>query len=274
LFIKMVIVSDAVRDAIAELGREADENQDAMSAALGVASRSTSSRRRERSISCRISSARSSKTARTRVRLAGEFRRIRRLDYRAHSTRSPNVSSARAGRAPRELSPARLGRQPPALLGLPDTVVYCAKCGAVPVPEDQLPVLLPEDVQFMGVQSPIKADPEWRKTACPHCGGRPSAKPTRSTRSWSRAGTTRATRARRDDMIDARANYWLPVDQYIGGIEHAILHLLYFRFYHKLLRDEGHGAFRRAGDESAVPGMVIAETFIGRSAAIANGSIR
>ncbi len=146
--------------------------------------------------------------------------------------------------------------------GCPIPVIYCAQCGAVPVPEDQLPVLLPEDVVFMGTGSPIKADPAWRKTTCPQCGG-PAERETDTfdtfmESSWYYARYTSPGAA---DMVDARANYWTPVDQYIGGIEHAILHLLYFRFYHKLLRDQGlvHS------DEPAVnllcQGMVIAETF-------------
>ena len=146
--------------------------------------------------------------------------------------------------------------------GCPIPVIYCPDCGAVPVPEDQLPVVLPEDVQFMGVQSPIKADPEWRRTTCPECG-KPAERETDTfdtfmESSWYYA---RYTSPGAQDMIDGRANYWLPVDQYIGGIEHAILHLLYFRFYHKLLRDAG----LVDSDEPAVnlltQGMVIAETF-------------
>ncbi len=125
--------------------------------------------------------------------------------------------------------------------GCPIPVIYCDECGAVPVPEDQLPVVLPEDVEFMGgVASPIKADPEWRKTTCPTCGG-PAERETDTfdtfmESSWYYARYTSPGAA---TQVDERANYWLPVDQYIGGIEHAILHLLYFRFYHKLLRDAG-----------------------------------
>ncbi len=147
--------------------------------------------------------------------------------------------------------------------GCPIPIIYCAKCGAVPVPEDQLPVVLPEDVAFTGVQSPIKADPGMAQDDLPAVRRRrPSARPTRSTRSWSRAGTTRATRVPgANDMVDARANYWLPVDQYIGGIEHAILHLLYFRFYHKLLRDEGLVHSDEPATNLLCQGMVIAETF-------------
>jgi leucyl-tRNA synthetase len=146
--------------------------------------------------------------------------------------------------------------------GCPIPVVYCAKCGAVPVPEDQLPVRLPEDVQFMGVQSPIKADPEWRKTTCPDCGG-PAERETDTfdtfmESSWYYARYTSPGAA---GMIDARANYWLPVDQYIGGIEHAILHLLYFRFYHKLLRDEGMVHSDEPATNLLCQGMVIADTF-------------
>ena len=146
--------------------------------------------------------------------------------------------------------------------GCPIPVIRCAHCGDVPVPEDQLPVLLPEDVAFSGVQSPIKADPEWRKTSCPQCGGAAERETdtfdTFMESSWYYARYTSPGAA---DQVDARAGYWLPVDQYIGGIEHAILHLLYFRFYHKLMRDAG----LVPGDEPArnllCQGMVIAETF-------------
>ena len=150
--------------------------------------------------------------------------------------------------------------------GCPIPVIYCQACGALPVPEDQLPVVLPEDVAdaFASgvVQSPIKADPEWRKTTCPQCGGAAERETdtfdTFMESSWYYARYTSPGAA---DMVDGRAKYWTPVDQYIGGVEHAILHLLYFRFYHKLLRDEG----LVDSDEPAVnlltQGMVVADTY-------------
>lgn len=146
--------------------------------------------------------------------------------------------------------------------GCPIPVIYCSKCEAVPVPEDQLPVVLPEDVAFSGVQSPIKADPEWRKTTCPQCGG-PAERETDTfdtfmESSWYYA---RYTSPGADAQVDERANYWLPVDQYIGGIEHAILHLLYFRFYHKLMRDAGLVQADEPATNLLCQGMVIAETF-------------
>ncbi|MBV8158674.1 MAG: leucine--tRNA ligase [Dyella sp.] len=146
--------------------------------------------------------------------------------------------------------------------GCPIPVIYCPKCDAVPVPEDQLPVVLPEDVAFSGVQSPIKADPEWRKTTCPQCGGAAERETdtfdTFMESSWYYA---RYTSPGAHDQVDERANYWLPVDQYIGGIEHAILHLLYFRFYHKLMRDAGLVKADEPATNLLCQGMVIAETF-------------
>ena len=146
--------------------------------------------------------------------------------------------------------------------GCPIPVIYCKQCGAVPVPEAQLPVVLPEDVQFMGTGSPIKADPEWRKTTCPQCGAAAERETdtfdTFMESSWYYARYTSPGAA---DMVDARANHWLPVDQYIGGIEHAILHLMYFRFYHKLLRDEGLVHSDEPATNLLTQGMVIAETF-------------
>ena len=146
--------------------------------------------------------------------------------------------------------------------GCPIPIIYCDDCGAVPVPEEQLPVVLPEDVAFSGVKSPIKADPEWRKTTCPECG-KPAERETDTfdtfmESSWYYA---RYTSPGADTQVDARANYWLPVNQYIGGIEHAILHLLYFRFYHKLLRDEGLVDSDEPVRNLLCQGMVIAETF-------------
>ena len=124
--------------------------------------------------------------------------------------------------------------------GCPIPIIHCAKCGEVPVPLEQLPVVLPENVVMDGVGSPIKKDPIFYETTCPTCGG----KATRETdtldtffeSSWYFA---RYASFDADKMCDERANYWLPVDQYVGGIEHAILHLLYARFFNKLMRDVG-----------------------------------
>jgi leucyl-tRNA synthetase len=146
--------------------------------------------------------------------------------------------------------------------GCPIPVIYCPDCGALPVPEDQLPVVLPEDVTFMGVQSPIKADPEWRKTRCPQCGGDAERETdtfdTFMESSWYFA---RYCCPGAGEMVDERAKYWLPVDQYIGGIEHAILHLMYFRFYNKLMRDAGLVENDEPATRLLCQGMVVAETF-------------
>ncbi len=117
-------------------------------------------------------------------------------------------------------------------------MIYCAKCGAVPVPEEQLPVVLPEDVAF----SPVRRSRPTRNGARPPArtaAVRPSATDTFDTFMESSWYYARYTSPGARDAVDKRGNYWLPVDQYIGGIEHAILHLMYFRFYHKLLRTRG-----------------------------------
>jgi len=146
--------------------------------------------------------------------------------------------------------------------GCPIPMVYCPACGTVPVPENQLPVVLPQDVEFMGVQSPIKADPEWRKTSCPTCGAAAERETdtfdTFMESSWYYA---RYCCPGADSMLDERADYWLPVDQYIGGIEHAILHLMYFRFFHKLMRDLGMVHSDEPASRLLCQGMVVAETF-------------
>ena len=146
--------------------------------------------------------------------------------------------------------------------GCPIPIIYCEKCEAVPVPENQLPVVLPEDVAFTGMKSPIKADPEWRKTTCPNCAG-PAERETDTfdtfmESSWYYA---RYTSPGAGDLVDERANYWLPVDQYVGGIEHAIMHLMYFRFYHKLMRDAGLVKSDEPASNLLCQGMVIADTF-------------
>lgn len=125
--------------------------------------------------------------------------------------------------------------------GTPIPIINCPSCGSVPVPEDDLPVKLPEDVVITGAGSPLKKMPEFYQCQCPQCGGEAERETdtfdTFMESSWYYA---RYCCADNDQaMLDERVNYWSPVDQYIGGIEHAILHLLYSRFYHKLMRDEG-----------------------------------
>lgn len=127
--------------------------------------------------------------------------------------------------------------------GCPIPMILCEGCGPVPVPEADLPVVLPTDVVFEGVASPLKTDAmaEWRKVDCPRCGAAAERETdtfdTFMESSWYYA---RFACADNDSaMLDERAIKWTPVDHYVGGIEHAVLHLLYSRFYHKLLRDEG-----------------------------------
>ena len=125
--------------------------------------------------------------------------------------------------------------------GCPIPIVHCAKCGEVPVPVEQLPVRLPEDVAMDGVGSPIKKDPSFFDTTCPTCGGK-ATRETDTLDTFFESSWYFARYASFDcdtKMLDERANYWLPVDQYVGGIEHAILHLLYARFFNKLMRDVG-----------------------------------
>ena len=125
--------------------------------------------------------------------------------------------------------------------GCPIPIINCKNCGSVPVNLTDLPVRLPEDVDFDGVGSPLKKMSEFYQTQCPTCNS-PAERETDTfdtffESSWYFARYTCADQNKA--MLDERANYWLPVDQYIGGIEHAILHLLYSRFFTKLLRDEG-----------------------------------
>ena len=125
--------------------------------------------------------------------------------------------------------------------GCPIPIVHCDRCGEVPVPADQLPVRLPEDVVMDGVGSPIKKDPSFYETTCPTCNGK-ATRETDTMDTFFESSWYFARYASHDcnsGMVDERANYWLPVDQYIGGIEHAILHLLYARFFNKLMRDVG-----------------------------------
>jgi leucyl-tRNA synthetase len=125
-----------------------------------------------------------------------------------------------------------------------------------------LPVLLPEDVRFEGVKSPIKADPAWRRTVDPETGA-PAERETDTFDTFVESSWYYARYAcpGAEGIVDARADYWLPVDQYIGGIEHAVMHLLYFRFFHKLMRDAGLVASDEPATNLLCQGMVVAETF-------------
>ncbi len=125
--------------------------------------------------------------------------------------------------------------------GAPIPMIHCPRCGEVPVPDEDLPVVLPEEVSFEGVGSPIKKMPEFYRTRCPECGGE-AERETDTFDTFMESSWYFARYACPDSdsaMLDERADYWLPVDQYIGGIEHAILHLLYARFFTRLMRDEG-----------------------------------
>jgi len=125
--------------------------------------------------------------------------------------------------------------------GAPIPVINCPQCGQLPVPASDLPVVLPEDVEFEGIGSPIKKMESFIRTTCPKCGG-PAERETDTFDTFMESSwyQERFTCPDQDQaMLDERAAYWTPVDLYIGGIEHAILHLLYARFYHKLMRDEG-----------------------------------
>ncbi|TGG92763.1 leucine--tRNA ligase [Natronospirillum operosum] len=134
--------------------------------------------------------------------------------------------------------------------------------GEIPVPAHKLPVLLPEDVVMDGVQSPLKADPEWRQD---ELDGQPVERETDTfdtfmESSWYYARYTSPHYT--EGMVDPEeANYWLPVDQYVGGIEHAILHLLYSRFFHKLMRDEGMVQCDEPFESLLCQGMVLAESY-------------
>jgi len=146
--------------------------------------------------------------------------------------------------------------------GAPIPMVTLDDGTEMPVPDDQLPVRLPEDVEMDGVQSPIKADPDWCKT---EINGQAATRETDTfdtfmESSWYYARFCSPNYDK--GMLDpAAANYWLPVDQYIGGIEHAILHLLYARFFHKLLRDVGLVDSPEPFKRLLTQGMVLAETY-------------
>jgi len=147
--------------------------------------------------------------------------------------------------------------------GCPIPMIRCDDCGDVPVPDDQLPVVLPEDVEITGRGSPLAKMPSFYACACPRCG-KPARRETDTMdtfveSSWYflRYASSNNTEA----MLDERADYWMPVDQYIGGIEHAILHLLYARFFTRAMRDCGLTGLSEPFTRLLTQGMVVASSY-------------
>ena len=263
--VKTVIVPDAVRDALAEIGEDvATQHKDPMRSALGGAASvdvygTTAAVQVVEEFQSGIDE-QGAWTERGWLVNSGDFDGLdfqQALDALATKLEAEGRGARRVNYRLRDWGVSRQR-----YWGCPIPVILCPSCGDVPVPENQLPVVLPEDVAFSGVTSPIKADPEWRKTTCPQCGGAAERETdtfdTFMESSWYYA---RYTSPGASEQVDGRANYWLPVDQYIGGIEHAILHLMYFRFYHKLLRDQGLVNSDEPATNLLTQGMVIADTF-------------
>jgi leucyl-tRNA synthetase len=151
--------------------------------------------------------------------------------------------------------------------GCPIPVIHCATCGIIPVPRAQLPVTLPDDVSFDRPGNPLEHHPTWKQADCPVCG-RPARRETDTfdtfiDSSWYYARFCSPHAA--DPVDKAAAAYWMGVDQYIGGVEHAILHLLYSRFYARAMTATGHLGIKEPFDSLFTQGMVIHETFRTRS---------
>lgn len=145
--------------------------------------------------------------------------------------------------------------------GSPIPMINCSDCGAVPVAEDQLPVVLPTDIEFDGSGSPLKKMASFINTSCPQCGAA-AERETDTFDTFMESSWYYARFCSRDEdnaMLNSEADYWLPVDQYIGGIEHAILHLLYARFFHKLMRDAGLVKSDEPFSRLLTQGMVLKE---------------
>ncbi len=147
--------------------------------------------------------------------------------------------------------------------GCPIPVIHCPDCGIVPVPKADLPVVLPEDVSFDKPGNPLERHPSWKHVSCPQCGAAAERETdtfdTFIDSSWY---FTRFCSPRAEGPVDrAAADYWLPVDQYIGGIEHAILHLLYSRFYTRAMHRTGHVGLDEPFDGLFTQGMVVHETY-------------
>jgi leucyl-tRNA synthetase len=151
--------------------------------------------------------------------------------------------------------------------GTPIPIIHCQSCGDVPVPEGDLPVLLPEDCIPDGSGNPLNKHPAFRDCACPRCGGaarrETDTMDTFVDSSWYFLRFACADNG--DAILDARADYWLPVDQYIGGIEHAILHLLYSRFWTRAMHDLGLVGLREPFANLLTQGMVLNQVWFRKS---------
>ena len=148
--------------------------------------------------------------------------------------------------------------------GCPIPIVHCDSCGDVPVPDDQLPVVLPEDCVPDGSGNPLNKRADFLDTACPQCG-QPAKRETDTMDTFVDSSwyyMRFACADQQGSMVDERVNYWLPVDQYIGGIEHAILHLLYSRFWTKVMRDFGLVKVDEPFTRLLTQGMVLNEIFL------------
>jgi leucyl-tRNA synthetase len=148
--------------------------------------------------------------------------------------------------------------------GCPIPMIHCAKCGTVPVPDSQLPVLLPENLVPDGSGNPLLKDESFLACECPRCGGaarrETDTMDTFVDSSW--YFLRYACSDNNEAALDSRVQYWLPVDQYIGGIEHAILHLLYSRFWTRVIRDMGAVPFKEPFANLFTQGMVLKEAFL------------
>jgi leucyl-tRNA synthetase len=147
--------------------------------------------------------------------------------------------------------------------GCPIPIIYCEACGELPVPDEDLPVVLPEDLVPDGSGNPLTKTPSFYRCVCPKCG-KPAKRETDTMDTFVDSSWYYIRYACRDQeaaMIDERADYWLPVDQYIGGIEHAILHLLYSRFWTKVMRDLGLLKIDEPFTNLLTQGMVLNEIF-------------
>jgi leucyl-tRNA synthetase len=148
--------------------------------------------------------------------------------------------------------------------GCPVPIIHCPSCGDVPVPDAQLPVALPEHLVPDGTGNPLAKMPQFYQTKCPHCS-QPAKRETDTMDTFVDSSWYFARFACPDQhaaMVDERARYWMPVDQYIGGIEHAILHLLYSRFFQRVMRDEGlMPGVSEPFTNLLTQGMVLAESY-------------